>query len=68
MVMIIFALTHFFSVLFFSWYATVHSVNTSFFLKEGNEATNRFTATYFALLALQKFILLEEKPVVILTH
>jgi hypothetical protein len=68
MVMIIFDLTYFFSVLFFSWYAMVHSVNTSFFFKEVKETKNRFTAMYFALHALQKSIFPEEKAVVILIH
>jgi hypothetical protein len=57
-------------VLFFTWqFAMVHSVNTvntAFFLKEVEQTTNRFTATYFALQALQISILPEEKAVVYL--
>lgn len=54
---------------FFWQFAIVHSVNTvTFFSKEIEQATNRFTAIYFALHALQKSILLEEKAVVIFIH
>jgi hypothetical protein len=75
MVMIIFGLTHFFSIIiiisFFFQFAMAHSVNTAnttCFFKEVQQATNRFTATYFALHALQKSILLAEKAVVIFIH
>lgn len=47
---------------------SVNAVNTAFFFKEVEQATNRFTVTHFALQALQISILPEEKAVVIFIH
>jgi len=47
---------------------SVNTVNTAFFFKEAEQTTNRFTATHFALQALQISILPEEKVVVIFMH
>jgi rRNA pseudouridine-1189 N-methylase Emg1 (Nep1/Mra1 family) len=47
---------------------SVNTVNTACFFKEVQQARNRFTATYFALHAMQKSILLSEKAVVIIIH